>query len=95
MKENYIKIKFVGSTPFISIQYDSIESFQNLIFFLMSPTGTELFLKTIEKDLVEQNKSEELEIIKAFMYIISQDQDNALLNALDSNKPLIKPGSFK
>ena len=85
MKENYIKIKFVGSTPFISIQYDSIESFQNLIFFLMSPTGTELFLKTIEKDLVEQNKSEELEIIKAFMYIISQNQDNALLNALDSN----------
>jgi hypothetical protein len=95
MKENYIKIEFDGSTPYISMKYDSIESFQNLIFFLMSPTGTELFLKTIEKDLVEKNKAEELESIKAFMHIISQNQDDALLNALDSNKPLIKPSSFK
>ena len=95
MKENYIKIEFDVSTPYISMKYDSIESFQNLIFFLMSPTGTELFLKTIEKDLVEKNKAEELESIKAFMHIISQNQDDVLLNALDSNKPLIKPSSFK
>ena len=95
MSENYIKIEFNGSKPFISIQYDSIESFQNLIFFIMSPTGTDLFLKTIEKDLVRNNKTEELETIKAFMHIISQNQDDALLNALDSNKPLIKPSSFK
>ena len=32
MKENYIKIEFDGSTPYISMKYDSIESFQNLIF---------------------------------------------------------------
>lgn len=95
MSENYIKIEFDGSKPFISIQYDSIESFQNLIFFIMSPTGTDLFLKTIEKDLVRNNKTEELETIKAFMHIISQNQDDALLNALDSSKPLIKPSSFK
>lgn len=93
--KNYLKIEFDGSTPFVSMEYDSIESFQNLVFFLISPTGTDLFLKTIEKQLVEAKKEEELETIKALMYIITKDKDDALLEALDSNLPLIKPSAFK
>lgn len=93
--KNYLQIEFDGSRPFVSMEYDSIESFQNLIFFLISPTGTDLFLKTIEKQLIEGKKEEELETIKAMMYIITKDKDDALLDALDSNLPLIKPSSFK
>ena len=93
--KNYLQIEFDGSKPFVSMEYDSIESFQNLIFFLISPTGTDLFLKTIEKQLIEANKEAELETIKALRYIISKDKEDALLDALDSNLPLIKPSSFK
>jgi len=92
---NYIKIEFDQSKPFVSMEYDDMDSFQNLIFFLISPSGTELFLKTIEKDFVEKNKEEELEIIKALMFIVNQDKDDLILDSLSSNYPLIKPSSFK
>lgn len=93
--KNYLKIEFNESTPVVSMEYDSIESFQNLIFFLLSPTGTDLFIKTIEKQLVESKKEAELETIKTLTYILSKDSNDALLDALDASYPLIKPSSFK
>ena len=92
---NYIKIEFDQSKPFVSMEYDDMDSFQNLIFFLISPSGTELFLKTVEKDLLDNNKEEELEIIKALMFIVNKDKDDLILDSLSSNYPLVKPGSFK
>lgn len=86
---NYIKIEIKDSLPYVSMEYDSLESFRDLIFTMLSPKGEELFLTTIEKDLIEKNKSDELEIMKLIQGIIKESLFKP------ENSYIIDPSSFK
>jgi hypothetical protein len=86
---NYIKIEIKDSLPYVSMEYDSLESFRDLIFTMLSPKGEELFLTTIEKDLIEKNKSDELEIMKLIQGIIKESLFKP------ENNYIIDPSSFK
>lgn len=95
MNTNYIKIELSNSLPVVSIEYDSIESFQNLMFCLISESGFNLMYKTIEKDLIRQNRKEEIEIMAALANIVNADiKDLAVQNRSESNN-VIDPSSFK
>lgn len=98
MSKNYIKIELINSSsktiPTITMEYDDIEYFQSLIFFLMSDSGTELFVKTIEQNLIQSHKIRELEILRTFEEISNSSKNKSLL--LQPNDVyLIKPSSFK
>lgn len=86
---NYIKIEIKDSLPHVSMEYDSLESFRDLIFIMLSPKGEELFLTTIEKDLIEKNKSDELEIMKLIQGMIKESLFKP------ENNYIIDPSSFK
>lgn len=93
--KNYIKIEMINSKPNISIEYDSLESFQHLMFCLLSPHGFELVYKTIEKQLVENNKKEEIESLSILFELLNKDNEENLLQLNSKKVNLINPSSFK
>lgn len=98
MSQNYIKIELENSgnsktVPLITMKYESIESFQNLIFFLLSDSGSVLFTKTIEQELIEKNRLNELEILRAFSEILITSKNKHLL-IRQNEHPVKKPSSF-
>lgn len=90
---NYIKIEIVDSTPVIMMEYDGLESFKDLIFFIMSPAGLELFYNTIEKDLILNNKKDELKVLTSLVKLISE-KGNFINNVTDEDE-FISPSFFK
>jgi hypothetical protein len=65
------------------------------MFCLISESGFNLMYKTIEKDLIRQNRKEEIEIMAALANIVNADiKDLAVQNRSDSNN-VIDPSSFK
>lgn len=90
---NYIKIEIVDSTPVIMMEYDGLESFKDLIFFIMSPSGLELFYNTIERDLILNNKKDELKVLTSLVKLISE-KDNFINNSIDEDE-FISPSFFK
>jgi len=88
MNNGYIKIDMEGSTPFITVEYEDLEIFKDLMFFILSPSGIELFCQTIEKDLLENNKTDELKILKAMIKLINSQYD-----IIDDE--FISPSSFR
>lgn len=94
MSDNYIKIELLSkSTPMITMEYEDLESFQNLVFFLISDSGSDLFVKTIEQQLIKANKTKELEILRAFSEFIFTAK-NKNLTLKQNDVPVIKPSSF-
>lgn len=89
--QSYIKIQIVDSIPIITMEYEDIAIFKDLIFFLASPAGSDLALKTIEKNLLDNNKHEELEMIKGIYDYIKKDNSNIFKNDVE----YIKPSCFK
>lgn len=94
MSNNYIKIELSNSIPYISMEYDNLDSFKSLVFFMISEIGSSLFIKTIQSELVQENKSDELLILKEFAKIIAENKDEKLIiNRNDT--PVINPSAFK
>lgn len=98
MSKNYIKIELENSVnsktfPLITMEYENIESFQNLIFFLLSDSGSMLFIKTIEQELIEKNRLNELEILRTFSEILITSKNKHLL-IRQNECPVKKPSSF-
>lgn len=91
---NYIKIEIVKSVPRILMQYEDLESFKSLIFCILSDSGSNLILKTIESELVEQNKTKELEALKVFLEIFNAGKNKEYM-LLYNDFPILKPSSFK
>jgi hypothetical protein len=90
MSKNYIKIEMDESLPYISMEYEDLDSFKDLVFFVMSKTGSDLFCKTIEHELLINNKHEELKILDFINAILQSDE--ILLNSEETN--LMNPSSF-
>jgi hypothetical protein len=88
MSNGYIKIDIEDSTPFITVEYEDLATFKDLMFFILSPSGMELFCQTIEKDLVENNKADELKILNAMIKLINSQYD-----VVDDE--FISPSSFR
>jgi len=89
---NYIKIKLTDSYPVVSIEYEDLTRFQELMFCLISDRGSNLIYKTIESELIENNKKEEIEIIGKLLSILSVNT----LDDLDKKKQsFTNPSSFK
>lgn len=63
MNKGSITIDIIDSKPVISIEYSDLETFKNLIFFMLSESGYELFISTIQNQLSADNKAEELAIL--------------------------------
>jgi hypothetical protein len=91
--DNYIKIEIMDSTPVITMEYDGLESFKDLIFFILSPAGLELFYNTIEKDLILNNKKDELKVLTSIVKLISE-KNNLINNTIDEDE-FISPSFFK
>lgn len=89
---NYIKIELIDSKPSVSMEYDSIDSFQRLMFCLISESGFGLVYKTIEKELITDNKMEEIEALGKLISLIKDDYTDLSDN---KNKSLFNPSSFK
>lgn len=90
---NYIKIELQNSLPVVSMEYDSIESFQSLMFCIISESGFNLIYKTIEKDLIQNNMIDEIEILSALMSLVNKDIQDLSHNT--RGMTLINPSSFK
>ena len=90
---NYIKIELQDGLPYVSMEYDSLEAFRDLIFTAISPNGAELFVVTIENDLIRKNKSEELNILRMIKNTIDSQEINFKKDSTDNF--VINPGSFK
>lgn len=88
---SYIKIQIVDSIPLITMEYEDIAIFKDLLFFLASPAGSELAIKTIEKNLLDNNKKEELETLNSICDYIKQD--NSYISKSDVE--YIRPSCFK
>ena len=73
MNKGSITIDIIDSKPVISIEYSDLETFKNLIFFMLSESGYELFISTIQNQLSADNKTEELAILN-FLLNYSEDQ---------------------
>lgn len=95
MKKNYLKIELTDTLPVIEMNYDSIESFQSLMFCLISESGFNLVYKTIEKDLIANNKNDELEVLKLLIDLIAENQEIPKKKQHADNFNLISPSSFK
>lgn len=89
MSNGHIKIDISDSNPIISMEYSDLDVFKDLIFFISSPSGLNLFCKTIEKDLTLNNKIEELQILKAIIEYINPN------NNIEDDDNCINPSSFK
>lgn len=89
---NYIKIELIDSKPSVSMEYDSIDSFQRLMFCLISESGSGIIYKTIEKELINDNKMEEIESLGKLISLITEDYTD-LSGSKKSN--LLNPSSFK
>ena len=87
---NYIKIELVDSAPMIKMEYDSIQSFRDLVFFMLAPSSADLFAASIEKDLMERERIDEIEILKHMQNLIKSSP--ILNNSRDGN--FLKPSSF-
>lgn len=87
---SYIKIEIEDSIPIISIEYDSINSFQDLVFLLFSKSGSNLLSSTLEQELTLSNKDDEINILKAISTFIKSNDDID-----DENSNFINPSSFK
>lgn len=95
MSKNFLKIEMINSKPIISLEYDSLESFQHLMFCLLSPQGFELVYKTLQKQLIENDKKEEVESLSIILELLNKENEEKLVY-LDSKKVnLINPSSFK
>lgn len=89
---NYIKIKLTDSYPVVSIEYEDLTHFQELMFCLISDRNSSLIYKTIELELIEKNKKEEIEIMSKLLNILSVNP----LDETDVKKQnFINPSSFK
>jgi hypothetical protein len=95
MNKNYIKIELSDSLPVVSMEYDSIESFQNLMFCLVSESGFNLIYKTIEKDLMIKNRTDEIEIMAALVSLVNKDVQDLAVDKRSESLNVIDPSSFK
>lgn len=88
MSNGFIKIDIEDSYPVISMEYDTLEIFKDLMFFVLSPSGMELFCETIQKDLINNNRTDELKILDSIIKLLG-DQDEF------HDEEFISPSSFK
>lgn len=92
MSNNYIKIELINSNPYISMEYEDLESFKDLVFFMISQSGANLFCKTIEQELLLADKKEELKLLEFMYKILQTPEDELLISSNDSI--LMNPSSF-
>lgn len=89
---NYIKIEIIDSRPAVSMEYDSIDSFQKLMFCLISESGFGSVYQTIEQELINDKKMEEIEVLGKLISLLN-DSNNEL--SYTNKKNLLNPSSFK
>lgn len=92
-KMNYIKIELNNSLPMVSMEYDSMESFQKLMFCIISESGFNLIYKTIETELIQDQKTDEIEVLRALIQLINKDVPDLSINS--TGKSITSPSSFK
>jgi hypothetical protein len=88
MNKNFIKIEIDDSAPLISIEYQNIGKFQELIFLLMSSSGIELIYQSLKKDLTLNGRVEELGILDSLVNYLSS-------NDASQEEQFIDPSSFQ
>ena len=91
----YIKIEIVDSLPVIKMEYEDVIAFQNLMFCLVSDSGFGLVYKSIEKQLLENNKKDELEVLSALISLVNKESQYLFSKDKPQNKNVINPSSFK
>lgn len=90
MSNNHVNIEIIDSIPIISMEYSNLDSFQDLVFLLFSQAGSNLLSSTLEKELLLNNKLEELKILKIIAQFINEDD----IYDEDSDQ-FLNPSSFK
>ena len=92
---NYIKIELVDSLPIVELKYEDVQSFQSLMFCLISESGFNLVYKTIENQLKKENKKDEMEILSMLVSLVNKEVQDTITSEVAKNKSVINPSSFK
>lgn len=74
-KDSYVKIEMKNDMPFVSMEYEDVDSFRDLMFCLLSSVGNYLCYSTISENLTINNKHQELEILEAIMDLDDKNKD--------------------
>lgn len=90
---NHIKIELENGLPYISMEYENLEAFRDLIFSILSPNASELFFVTIENSLIKESKTDELNIIRFIKDAVENNKINFKQNKGDIF--FTNPGSFQ
>lgn len=90
---SYVKIELSDSVPMVTMEYDSLDDFRDLIFFMMSPSTSSIFSATIKNDLELQKKSAEIEILDYIQGLLNSDE--MLITKHDNSITFLKPSLFK
>lgn len=90
---SYVKIELSDSVPMVTMEYDSLDDFRDLIFFMMSPSTSNIFAATIKRDLELQQKSAEIEILDYIQGLLNSDE--MLIANHDNSITFLKPSLFK
>lgn len=91
MNQGSITIDIIDSNPVISIHYSDLETFKDLMFFMLSESGYELFVTTIQNQLYAENKTEELTILNFLLNYYEKDQSEQI----EKEDYYMRPSSFK
>jgi hypothetical protein len=90
---NYIKIELDNGIPYFSMEYDSLASFRDLVYTIISSDGPELFCATLENDLTKKNKKDELDIFNLMRMMLKEGKEK-FINS-EEKEYVINPASFK
>ena len=91
MNQGSITIDIIDSNPVISIDYSDLETFKDLMFFMLSESGYKLFVTTIQNQLSAENKTEELTILNFLLNYYEKDQSEQI----EKEDYYMRPSSFK
>lgn len=91
MNQGSITIDIIDSNPVISIDYSDLETFKDLMFFMLSESGYKLFVTTIQNQLSAENKTEELIILNFLLNYYEKDQSEQI----EKEDYYMRPSSFK
>lgn len=91
MNNSFLKIEIIDSKPVVTLEYKDLEEFKDIMFFVMSESGLNLLYNNIERDLITNNKDQELDIINMIIHTLNTDYADS--NPSDDDD-FISPCSF-
>lgn len=95
MNNSFLKIEIIDSELVVTFEYKDLEEFKDLMFFIMSQSGLNLIYYHIEKNLVANNKNQELNVINTIIKMLNTEdaETDADSDSLD-NDDFTSPYSF-